>query len=139
MNFRILYIFLFFVSCTQNNKIYKNDDLTKLALPFSTTGFTLVYDRKLNKNKIISKKMEDRSLILFQRNLKKNSYVKITNLINDKTLIAKVGSNSTYPIFYNSVISKRIANELEIDLYEPYIQILEIYILKNLKYLNLIK
>ena len=49
--------------------------------------------------------------------------MKITNLNNSKYIIAKVGSNVEYPTFYNSVISKRIADELNIDESEPYIEI----------------
>ena len=56
-----------------------------------------------------------RSLIIFQKNLKKNTIVKITNLNNQKSIIAKVGNKSDYPIFYNSVISIRISDVLKID------------------------
>ena len=70
--------------------------------------------------------MEDRSLIIFQKNLKKNTKVKVTNLINSKSIIAKVGKKAKYPVFFNSVISTRIAKELEIDENEPYIEISEI-------------
>ena len=52
---------------------------------------------------------------LYQKNLKKNANVKITNLINKKSIIAKVGKKSDYPIFYNSVISIRISDTLKID------------------------
>ena len=43
--------------------------------------------------------------------------------MNNKYLIATVGPKSDYPIFYNSVLSKRIFDELEIDPKQPYIQI----------------
>ena len=41
-------------------------------------------------------------------------------------MLAKVGPRSDYPSFYNSVISKRIYNKLEIDIDEPYIELSEI-------------
>ena len=47
-----------------------------------------------------------------------------TNLLNNKSIIAKVGSKANYPEFYNSVISERIYNELEIDRVEPYVEII---------------
>ena len=62
--------------------------------------------------------------MILQKNLKKNTEVKITNLLNNKYLIAKVGSQSEYPSFNNSVISTRIASELNIDSEEPYIEII---------------
>ena len=48
------------------------------------------------------------------------------NPSNNKTIIAKVGKNANFPNFNNSVISIRIATELEIDVREPYILIEEI-------------
>ena len=93
---------------------------------FLNKGFALVYNDDLYKKKLIKAKIENRSLIIFQRNLKENSIVKITNLINSKYIITKVGKRAEYPFFYNSVISQRISQELEIDELEPYIEIKEI-------------
>ena len=59
--------------------------------------------------------------------LKRKSIVKITNPENNKYLIAEVKSNRIkFPNFYNSVLSSRIAEELELDLKEPYIEIISI-------------
>tara|TARA_B100001741_G_C16460995_1_gene555144 strand:+ start:69 stop:596 length:528 start_codon:yes stop_codon:yes gene_type:complete len=44
-------------------------------------------------------------------------------MLNGKYILAKVSKNANYPFFYNSVISERIANDLEIDLDEPYVEI----------------
>ena len=46
--------------------------------------------------------------------------------MNNKYTIAEVGSNSLYPSFNNSVISQRIASEIDLDENEPYIEINEI-------------
>ena len=124
MNFKYFLLFFFLFSCTTNN-VKKSDNII-FEDSFVNIGFTLVYDESLKKKKIITKKIDDRSLIIFQKNLKKDTLVKITNLINNKSILAKVGSNSEYPDFYNSVISQRIYKELEIDIDEPYIQLLGI-------------
>ena len=108
------------VSSTKNSEILISRDV------FVSKGFTLVYTDKLKQDKIISNKLDDRGLLIFQKNLKKNTTVKITNLLNKKYIIAKVSKNSSYPNFYNSVISERIYKELEIDLSEPYIEIYQI-------------
>ena len=79
----------------------------------------------LKKNNF--KKIDERSLIIFQEILKINTQVKITNILNNKSLIAKVGKKSSYPSFNNSVISKRIAKDLDLDLNEPYVEIIEIH------------
>ncbi len=43
--------------------------------------------------------------------------------MNNKSILAKVGKNAKYPNFYNSVISKRIFSELDINENEPYVEI----------------
>ncbi len=124
MNYKIFIIFLLFTySCTTNN--INNSKKTEIIQSeiYSNKGFTLLFNEDLNKEKIISKKIEERSLIIFQRNLKKNTNVKITNLLNNKSILAKVGANSKYPNFFNSVVSQRIYDVLEINHLEPYVQI----------------
>ena len=123
MKFNIFVISFFFIfSCTT----YQTDKKEELIIQdtYLNKGFTLLYEPSLKKNKKISKNIDNRSLIIFQKNLKKDTMVKITNLLNNKSIIAKVGSKANYPEFYNSVISERIYNELEIDLVEPYVEII---------------
>ena len=116
-------LILFLTACQQF------DDNKKVAnysnyLKYSNTGFTLIYDEQLKKDNKISKKIDNRALVIFHKKIKKNSFVKITNPVNDKSIIAKVISNNVqFSDFYNSVITKRIANELSIDLSEPYIDL----------------
>ena len=125
MNYKSLFIiiFIFLVSCEQNSldrNIVNQEMLTK----YKNSGFTLVYDPILKKEKKITKKIDNRSLLIFHKNLKKNSFVKITNPINQKTVIAEVISNKVkFSNFYNSVITLRIAEELSLDLNEPYIDL----------------
>ena len=124
MNYKFLLLILFLCSCASNNINKSKDIIFKDS--FSNKGFTLIYNDALKKNRIITKKIEERSLIIFQKNLAKGTTVKITNLINNKSILVKVGPRSDYPSFYNSVISKRIYNKLEIDIEEPYVEVLEI-------------
>ena len=124
MNFKFLYVLIFVVatSCADQNfgtKISK----PKVYQKYSNSGFTLVYSEELFKEKIVSKKLNDRDLFVFQKNLKKDTNVKITNQLNNKSVIATVKNKSKYPNFYNSVITLRIANEIELDLKEPFILI----------------
>ena len=126
MNFkRLLLIFSIFLlsACTQ----FDNENKTLVYLSdqkYSNTGFALIYDDNLKKEKKISKKIDNRSLLIFHNKIKKNSFVKITNPVNDKSIIAEVISNNVkYPEFYNSVITKRIAEELSLDPKEPYVDL----------------
>jgi hypothetical protein len=116
----IIFLAIFLTSCeTTNKKIVIEKDFKR----YSNNGFALIFSDDLYKKKVVSKKIEHRSLIIFNNKLQKDTDIKITNLLNDKYLIAKVGKNSKYPIFYNSVISERIVTELEIDPNQPYVRI----------------
>ena len=123
-NFFLILLIVLITSCTSNN--YKTVNVDPILEKFSNNGFALIYNDKLYNDKIISKKMNERDLIIFQRNLRKGTSVKITNPFNNKTIIAKVGKKANYPSFNNSVVSIRISKELEIDINEPYIFIEEI-------------
>ena len=124
MKYKIILFLLFFLaSCTTNQQI-QNDAL--IIEKFSNSGFTLIYDPLLYENKTINKKMNQRDLLIFQRNLRKGTSVKLTNPENNKTIIAKVGVSAKYPDFNNSVVSIRISKELELNSDEPFIYIEEI-------------
>tara|TARA_B100000795_G_scaffold205054_1_gene158602 strand:+ start:258 stop:1016 length:759 start_codon:yes stop_codon:yes gene_type:complete len=124
-NYSYILIFLLFTNCSTSN-LTNNKPILVLKNKYINKGFALVYDENLYNEKIISKKIDERSLIIFQKNLKKDTQVKITNILNNKSLIVKVGKKSVYPSFNNSVISIRIANELDIDTNEPYVEIMAI-------------
>ncbi len=113
-------IFLFLLSCEKKST---EIEFNKTFEHYSNKGFALIYDEDLFKNDIINNKIESKSLVVFNNKLEKDTPVRITNLLNGKNLIAKVGVQSKYPSFYNSVISDRIVSDLNIDLSEPYIQI----------------
>jgi len=127
MNYKnfLLLLLLITSSCTTFD-FSKEKKIVFSKNNFTNKGFALTYSENLFNQKVISKKIDERSLIIFQKNLKKGSIVKIKNLINNNIIIAKVGFNSNYPIFYNSVLSQRIAKELKIDPDLPYIEIFEI-------------
>ena len=123
MNYKIIifFVLIFMYSCAP---VEKKVDVSFKEV-FSNSGFSLVYDNELN-SEIVTKRIDDRSLIIFQKNLKPRTSVKIVNLLNNKSTIAEVGEKSIYPDFYNAVISKRIASLIEIDINEPYTSIIEI-------------
>ena len=126
MNYRftLLIISMFLISgCKQHSQ--GNKSIIIMAdQKYNNTGFALIYNDKLKKNKKISKKINNRSLLIFHKFLKKNSYVKITNPVNQKSIIAEVISNNAeFSEFYNSVITLRIADELSLNLSEPYVNL----------------
>ena len=103
-------------------KVPKQLDKTEIKLEkkYANSGFALIFDESLDK----IKKLDDRSLMIYHKSLKRKSTVKITNPKNGKSLIAEVKSNNQkFSDFYNSVISKRIAEDLDLDFNEPLLEI----------------
>ena len=126
MNFKfLLLIIAFFILSACNQELHKDENINIVSeRKYKNTGFALVYNNTLKKEKKISKNIDDRSLVIFHKNLRKDSLVKITNPSNQKTIIAKVISNNVkFSDFYNSVITNRIAEELSLNLDEPYIDL----------------
>ncbi len=122
MKFKFLisfFIILLFSGCDQFKINQSNKLKLKPEYRFKNMGFTLIYNENLDL-----KKLDQRSLNIFHHKLKKNSLVKITNPSNGKSLLAKVKSNKVeFSKFYNSVISSRIAETLELEKNEPLIEI----------------
>ena len=122
MKFKLIIFLLsviFILGCDQYN-VKKNKVNFKPEMKYRNIGFTLLYNEDLNL-----KKLDQRSLEIFHNKLKAKSQVKITNPLNNKSLIAEIKSNRVkFSKFYNSIITNRIVEELDIDPAEPYIEII---------------
>ena len=120
-SFIFIFLVLFVYGCgpSMDNKNKKlNFDIEN---KYKNSGFALIY----NDNLLDIKKIEPRSLMIYHKSLKKKSMVKITNPINGLSLIAEVKSNKIeFSNFYNSVLSLRIAETLDLDHNEPYVNII---------------
>ena len=105
----------------EKEKVIEEDDSNYIFdRDYKNQGFALIY----KENLFTDQKIDNNSLSIFHKKIKKNSFVKITNPFNDLSITAKVVSNKIeYPEFYNSVITQRIVEELSIDINEPYINL----------------
>ena len=118
-NIIFLICFILIVGCEQYTPKNTLELNSKPEKKYKNTGFSLIYNDDLNLIKL-----EDRSLQIFHKSLKSKSLVKITNPLNNKYLIAEVKSNRVnFSNFYNSVITSRIAETLELNPSEPYTKI----------------
>ena len=116
----LLLLSLFLFNCDQTI----NNNSKKISFPienrYSNTGFALIYNNDL----LDIKELENRSLDIYHNSLKKRSIVKIVNPKNGKFLMAEVKSNKVkFSNFYNSILSPRIAETLDLDQNEPYVEI----------------
>ena len=85
----ILFISIFLISCDQSLNTTSLKKNVKIEKKYSNLGFALVYNENLQK----IKKIDERSLNIYHKSLKRKSIVKITNPKNKKSLIANVKSN----------------------------------------------
>ena len=124
MNYKTLFIIflnLILLSCVQLPNDKSNNINLEIKDKYTNSGFALVYNDQMTK----VAKLEPRSLDIYHKSLNKKSSVKILNPKNGKYLIANVKSNKVkFSNFYNSILSLRIAQDLELDILEPYIQII---------------
>ena len=122
MNYKIIILICFctfLFSCEQSTNNKSKKIIIETNDRYKNYGFALVYSKNLG-----IKELENRSLNIYHKSLKRKSIVKISNPENGKYLIAEVKSNKIkFSNFYNSILSLRIAEELELNLAEPYIEI----------------
>ena len=117
MKFILIFLTFFLLSCsngtfnTNNNKSY------------TSKGFALIYDENDYKKKIISTKLNPNNIEIGHNQLNRNSFVVITNPINKKSLKLKVTKKAKYPDFFKVLITEKLANELNLNLKMPYIEI----------------
>ena len=77
MNYKILLILLLSIVLVGCEQVVKKSNKieTKIEKKYSNSGFALIFDENLKK----IKKLDDRSLMIHHKSLKRKSAVKITN------------------------------------------------------------
>ena len=124
-NLSYIYIFVFLFSCTQDMKIMEKP--SKIEEPtYSSKGFALIYDKSVFESKIVNIKLNNSQNYVLHPFLKNNTLVSISNPFNSKSLTAKIKKTINYPSIYNIVITKKMADKLELDINNPYVEVLSI-------------
>jgi len=119
MKFSLFFFILLLTSCSGGT-------LNKSTIdPYSSSGFALIYNEEDYKEKIISAKLKDAELEIAHSFIKKNSIVKITNPDNKKSLELKVSKKIKYPNFFKIIITKKVAQELDLNTDSPFVDIQE--------------
>jgi hypothetical protein len=93
---------------------------------FSSKGFALVYDNSVFESNIVDKKLNNGQNYVLHPFLKNNTLVSISNPFNSKSLTAIIRKTINYPSIYNIVITKKMADKLELDINNPYVEVLSI-------------
>ena len=86
----------------------------------------MVYEDQFYIQKIVNKKIDNEKIKVMHNILKKNTPVKIINPINGKVIKTKIYKKAEYPKIFNLVISEKAASFLELDLQNPYLELIEV-------------
>ena len=124
---RIIFYFTLFsllFSCADYKTSKSTQEKNKVYL--SSFGFALIYEDHHYINKTVHKKINNEKIEVMHRLLKKNTTIKIINPINGKVVETKVFKRGVYPKIFNLVISEKVASILELDINNPYIEVLEV-------------
>ena len=131
-NLNYIYLFVFLFSCTQDMKIIKKH-LKVIEPTYSSKGFALIYEDAIFENEIVNKKLNNDQDYVLHPFLKNNTLVNISNPLNSKSLTAKIRETIEYPSIYTVVITKKMAESLDLDINNPYVEVLTIK--KNEKFI----
>ena len=120
MRFSILSIFLLIYSCSSG--------LTTLNLkkPYNSKGFAYIYNDADFKEKIIKGKLNNDTLQISHQNLRTGSLIKLINPKTNESLVLKNIKRIRYPDFYKILISKPVAEKLNLNSDLPILEIIEI-------------
>ena len=97
----------------------QNEETSNIV--YSNKGFALIYNK--DENYSFESKLDNTSLNILSPNLPSGTPIRITNIINGRSLITVVKDKTVLPVYYNLVITNRIVGELSINPLEPYIYI----------------
>ncbi len=120
MKYKILIAFLVLYSCTINTT--KIDNRT----PYNSKGFAYIYNDDDFKNNIIKGKLDNSLLQVSHASLKNNALIKIINPKTNESITIRNLKRIKYPDFYKILITKKVAEKLNIQADFPLIEILEI-------------
>ena len=120
MKFKLIIIFFFILSCTPQLNTFNQNK------PYSAKGFAIIYnDFDFNK-KIIKGKLNNNEMQISHQNLRTGSLVKVVNPKNKKSIVLKNIRRIRYPDFYKVLITKEVAETLELNEDLPILEIIEI-------------
>ena len=103
------------------DQVDKKEKEEIIDIVYSNKGFALIFDN--DDDHSFKSKLDNTSLNILSPKLPNGTPVRITNIINGKSLVTVVKDKTVLPVFYNSVITNRIVSELSINPIEPYIYI----------------
>jgi len=120
MKFKFIFVFFFILSCDPRLSSLNQKK------PYTVKGIAYIYNDQDFDNKIIKKKMNNNEIQISQQNIRTGALIKISNPVNQKSLVLKNLKRIKYPDFYKILITKQVAEELNLSQDLPILEIIEI-------------
>jgi len=120
MKFKLFFLIAFVLSCSpQLSSINQKK-------PYSAKGFAYIYNDFDFKEKIIKGKMNNDIMQISHQKLKVGALIKIINPKNEEIVVLKNTKRIKHPDFYKILITKPVAEKLNLNLDLPILEIIEI-------------
>jgi len=120
MKFKLLFIFIFLISCAGNLETLNQ------RKNYTANGFAYVYNEDDYNKKIIKGKLNNNIMQISHKNLRIGTLLKITNPINNESIVLKNIKRVRYPDFYKILITKPVVEKLKLNTELPILEITEI-------------
>ena len=120
MKFRIIIFFFFILSCSPQFSTINQKK------PYSSKGIAYIYNDYDFNEKIIKGRMNNDKMQISHQNLRTGTLIKIINPKNNETLVIKNIKRIKYPDFYKILITKPVAEKLNLDPNLPLLEIVEV-------------
>jgi len=113
----IILAFTLLSSCSTYDLTYNK------KIPYTATGFALIYNESDYQEKIISSKFDPNSLVLAHNILPTGKLVKIINPNNNKFVVLKNKKKIKYPSFYKVMITPALQKKLDLNDDFPFVDL----------------
>ncbi len=129
MKYKILIIILLFLnfSCAQN--YYKNNQ----KKPYNSKGFAYIFNETDYNDRIITKKLNNNLLEVAHQDLRPYTLIKVINPKTNDSIILKNKKKISYPNFYAILITKQVAEKINLNPELPLVEVLELKKNKSFK------
>ena len=120
MKFKIIFILFLVISCSTPFSTINQKK------PYTAKGIAYIYNDFDFNEKIIKGKMNNNIMQISHQNLRTGTLIKIINPKNNKNLILKNVKRIKYPDFYKVLITRSVAEKLNLDPNLPLLEIIEV-------------
>ena len=120
MKFSLLIVVFFIFSCSSQYTTLN------LKVPYTAKGFAYIYNDFDYDQKIIKGKMDNSIMQISHQNLRTGTLIKISNPKSKESIVLKNVKRIRYPDFYKVLITKTVAEKLELNRDLPILEITEI-------------